>query len=36
METKVVTPGKIVPYMCCLASSSISVKKDLDTDVLFN
>ncbi len=35
-ETKVITPGKIVPYKCCLPSSSISVKKDFDTDFLFN
>ncbi len=34
METKVITPGKIVP--CCLPSLTISMKKDLDTDVLFN
>ncbi len=36
IETKVTTPGKIVPYICCLPSSNISVKKDFDTDVLFN
>ncbi len=36
MEIKVITPGKIVPYKCCLPNSNISVKKDLDTDVLFN
>ncbi len=35
-ETKVITPGKKVPNKCCLPSSDISVKKDFDTDVLFN
>ncbi len=36
VETKVFTPGKIVPYKCCLPGSNISVKKDFDTDVLLN
>ncbi len=35
-ETKVVTPGKIVPYKCCLPGSNFSMKTDFDTDVLFN
>ncbi len=36
VETKVITPGKIVPYECCLPSWNISVKKNFDTDVPFN
>ncbi len=36
VKIKVITPGKIVPYKCCLPSSNISVKKDFDIDVLFN
>ncbi len=36
METKVVTPGKIVPGKCCLLSLNIGVKTDFDTDALFN
>ncbi len=36
METQVITPGKIVPSKCCLPTWNISVKKDFDTDVLFN
>ncbi len=36
VEMKVITPGKIVPHKCCLASLSISMTKDFDTDVLFN
>ncbi len=34
METKVITPGKVVPYKCCLPNLNVSVKKDFDTDVL--
>ncbi len=34
MELKVIMPGKIDPYKCCIPSSNISVKKDFDTDVL--
>ncbi len=34
METKVITPGKIVPNKCCLSSSNISMKKDFDTDTV--
>ncbi len=30
---KVNTPEKIVPYKCCLPSSSISVKKNFDQTV---
>ncbi len=26
METKVITPGKIVPYKCCIPTSNVSVK----------
>ncbi len=33
METKVITPRKIVPYKCCLPSSNISVKKDFNKDI---
>ncbi len=36
METKVITPGKIVPNECCLPSSNVSVKRDFDADILFN
>ncbi len=36
VETKVITPGKIVPYKSSLPSSNISLKKDFDTDVLLN
>ncbi len=32
-ETKVITPGKIVPFKCCLPGPNISMKKDFDTDV---
>ncbi len=32
-ENEVITPGKIVPYKCCLPNSNIS-EKDFDTDVL--
>ncbi len=35
-ETKRFLPGKIVPSKCCLPSWNISLKKDFDTDVLFN
>ncbi len=35
-EIKVVTPGKIVPYKCCLPSSGISMMKDFHTDDLKN
>ncbi len=35
-EIKVITPGKIVPYKCCLPSLNISVMKDFHTDALFN
>ncbi len=34
MQINVITPGKVVPYKCCLPSSSISMKKDFDTDEL--
>ncbi len=34
LETKVITPGKIVPSNCCLPNWNICVKKDFDTDVL--
>ncbi len=30
---KVITPGKIVPYKCCLSYVNVSVKKEV---VLFN
>ncbi len=33
METKVITPGKIVPHKCCLPSSNFSMKKDFDRNV---
>ncbi len=33
-ELKVITPGKIVPYKCCLSSWNISAKKDFYTDIL--
>ncbi len=36
VEMKVITPGKIVPYKCCLPSSNISMRKDFETDVIFN
>ncbi len=36
IETKVITPGKIVPYKCCLPSSNISVKEDFNKNGLFN
>ncbi len=36
MELKVITPGKIVPCKCFLLSSNISMKKNFDTDGLFN
>ncbi len=36
VETEVITPGKIVPSKCCLPSWNISVKKNFNTDVLFN
>ncbi len=36
VQTKVITPGKIVSHKCCLPSSNISVKMNFDTDVLFN
>ncbi len=35
-EINVITPGKIVPYKCCLPCSKISAKTDFDTDVLYN
>ncbi len=35
-ETKVITPGKIVPCKCCLPSTNISMKRDFDTDLLLN
>ncbi len=34
VETKVIRPGKTVPYKCCLPSWNISVRTDFDTDVL--
>ncbi len=33
---EIITPGKIVPYKCCLSSANISVKTDFVTVVLFN
>ncbi len=36
IETKLIALEKIVPYKCCLPSSNIGVKKDFDTDILFN
>ncbi len=33
---KVVPPGKIVPYDCCLPCWNFTVKTDFDTDVLFD
>ncbi len=35
-ETKVITPGKIVPYKCCPPGLNVRVRKDFDTDTLFN
>ncbi len=35
-ETKVIAPGKIVPYKRCPPSSNVSVKRDFYTAVLFN
>ncbi len=34
-EMKVTTPGKIVPYKCCIPSSNNSLK-DFGKDVFFN
>ncbi len=36
VETKVVMPVKIAPCKYCLPRLNISMKKDFDTDVLFN
>ncbi len=36
VKIKVITPGKIVPYKCCLPSWNISMKKGFNTDVLFD
>ncbi len=33
---KIIIPGNIAPYKCCLPSSNISLKKDLDKDIFFN
>ncbi len=33
IETKVITPGKIVPQKCCLLGLNVGVKKDFDTDI---
>ncbi len=33
---KVIMPGAIVPNKCCLSSLNISLKKDFDTDALFD
>ncbi len=34
IETKLITPEKIVPYKCCLPNSNISIKKDFYTDFI--
>ncbi len=33
---RVITPGKIVPYKCCLPSTNISVKKILTQKLFLN
>ncbi len=33
VDTKVITPGKIVPYKRCLPSLNVTVMNDFDTDV---
>ncbi len=32
IEKKVISPGKIVPYKCCIPSSNIRVKEEFDTN----
>ncbi len=36
LEMKAITRGKTVPYKCCLPGSNKSVKKNCDTDFLYN
>ncbi len=34
VETKVITPEKVVPYKCCLPSSNISLKTSFLTNLV--